>query len=114
MADGFLTKFIDTKTTGTTGDPSDSERFLVDDKIYFRVRIHKGKKYPSSYEGEDSSEIPYLGENVSNTSIPDRSKLNFPWYDDSWVIENAFDWAKIKTEETIRKFGLNYFKCASK
>ena len=106
-----MTKLIDTKDSS---DPSDSERFLINNKIYFRVRICKAKKYPSSYESVDSNEIPYLREDVSDGTIPDRSKTNFPWYDNLWDIENAFDWSKVKIEETIRKFGLNYFKCASK
>lgn len=110
---GFLVKYLDLRGDG---DPhSDSERFVSSDKkIRFRVRPTRGKKHPSSYFDKDNNEIPYVGSDVGDDSDPNREELNFPWYESPGVISDAFDWAKIKTEETVRKFGLNYFKCASK
>lgn len=106
---GYLTRFIDAKGSG---NPSNSDRYFVNGKVYFRVRVSRAKKYPSSYESEDINEIPYLGPNLATSLSPE--KENFPWYDNAGVVLDAFDWAKIKTKETIRKFGLNYFKCESK
>ena len=109
---GVLTKYLDIRGDGDTY--SDYERFLLGSKIYFRVRVVKGKKHSSSYLSKDLNDIPYVGSEVGDDTNLNRGWLNFPWYDNLGVAEDAFDWAKIKTEETMRKFGLNYFKCASK
>ena len=112
IADGFLTKYLDIR--GDSDSPSDYERFILDNKVRFRIRPVRAKKYPSSYIDKDNNEIPYVGSGVGDDDDANRDWLNFPWYDSLGVIEDAFNWAKVKTEETVRKFGLNYFKCASK
>jgi len=107
---GFLTRYLDLKSD--SNDPSDVERYISDEKIFFRVRIAKKREYPVSYTDQDNSELPYIGERVSEDTADE--KVNFPWYDDGGSVELAFNWSKINTLETVRKFGLNYFKCASK
>jgi len=105
-----VTRYIDIRSQeGVNGIP-DSDRYIdSENKIRFRVRVRRNKDYPVNYINEDSSDIQYLGSDVSSGD----EWMNFPW-GDGVVFDNAFDWAKITTFERVRKLGLTYFKCASR
>jgi len=121
IENGFINRFIDFRGSG---DPySDFDRYVVDGKINFRVRVKKKSNYPVSFSNEDESQISYVGQAISR-SIVDVG-INFPWsdiYDTNF--DEQFKWDKYtgdptdgvnaKPIEFIRKFGLNYFKCGSK
>ena len=103
----FITRYIDIKTEEGTNDIPDMARYVnSDNKVFFRIRVRKFNDYPSNYINEDTSDIQYLG-------IVTDEWDNFPWGND--ITKDAgFSWAKIAIAERIKKFGLTYFKCASK
>lgn len=108
---GFVTRFLDFR--GGTGT-KDFDRYVSNNKIFFRIRAVKSKKYLSSYFNEDKNLLSYTGSEVDSAGATDEY-INSPWSDDTGeTFDKAFDWSKIKLLESVRKFGLNYFKCASK
>jgi hypothetical protein len=115
---GFLTRFIDLKSDAVT--PTDFDRYVSDEKIHFRIRVSRSRQYPVSYTDEDNGKMPYVGPDIDTkgdyVATPGAvDGVNFPWTNsDGTSRDESFDWKKIEILETVRKFGLNYFKCASK
>jgi hypothetical protein len=107
----IITRYIDIKSTLYT----DAEKYISDNKLYFRIRVVKNKNYSISYENKDESIIQYEGLGITSNTDAARLWMNFPWTSNNGVsFDTDFDWKKIKTREIVRKFGMSYFKCASK
>ena len=119
IAGNLLTKFVDILSTFPSvktnpDNPSDAARYIgSDNKIFFRVRVVKKKNYSISYKNSDESTIQYLW----TTETPS-VKTNSPWWNPLAVpapaYYTAFDWTRIKAEESVEKFGMTYFKTESK
>jgi hypothetical protein len=120
--EGSLRRFIDFRGNGTPY--SDFDRYVVDGKINFRIRVKKGSNYPVSFSSEDESQISYIGAAILSASSSDVG-INFPWSNSNeTVFQDGFDWGRFtghsitgvnaRPTELVRKFGLNYFNCASK
>lgn len=112
----FATKYIDLKSTEGTNGISDFERYVSEsNKILFRLRIIRDKEFPVDYVNEDVGEMQYVD---NSFKIPGNIIGNVNWGAYPWgngvTFDTAFDWAKINIQERVRKFGLSYFKCASK
>ena len=112
----FITRYIDLRSEeGTNGIP-DLQRYVNEDnKILFRVRIIRDKVYPETYVDEDTSEMQYVDDSfkVPANIIAEYNWGSFPWGDGT-DFDIIFDWTKIQLNERIRKFGMSYFKLASK
>lgn len=114
---GFITRYLDIRSQEIS--PSDYERFIVNNKVNFRIRVVTGKNnlgdnyaFPVSYIDKDNSEMTYVGPKIDTEC---NEWVNYPWSEDEGVsFDEGFDWAKIKTKEMVRKLGLSYFKCESK
>jgi hypothetical protein len=107
----IITRYIDIKSTLYT----DAEKYIDDNKLYFRIRVVKNKNYSVSYENKDESIIQYEGHGITGSTNASRLWMNFPWTSDNGTtFDTDFDWKKIKTSEVVRKFGMSYFRCASK
>jgi len=109
---GYLTKNVDLKSDTKTpaATYTDLERFVVDEKMYFRLRVAKAREYPVSYVDNDTSEFLYEGQ-VVDPDFDGSQWVNNPWTEDGMNFDGGFDWGKIVHTELTRKFGLNYFKC---
>jgi len=103
----FSTRYIDIRSEEGTGGIPDLQRYISEEKIFFRVRVYKYSDYPVNYIDEDESDIQYIGDVSGGESV------NFPWQDVA-EFDTAFNWGKINIYERIKKFGATYFKCASK
>ena len=100
-------RYLDMRSLIGLNGFSDFDRYVQDEFIFFRTRIRRTNDYPASYIDEDYSEIQYIGNpNPPNTRYS-------PWYKDG-DFDNVFTWSKLKFSEYINKFGMSYFKCASK
>jgi hypothetical protein len=114
IAESLITRFIDLRSSfsGANGY-TDFQRYIDEDnKLFFRVRVVKNKNYPVSYSNEDESTLQYLWAAADESATPDQW-VNYPWGSD-YVYDDGFYWGKVRTNEIIRKFGMTYFKCASK
>jgi hypothetical protein len=115
IVDNIITRFIDIKSVSGSGDQTEYERYINDNKLYFRIRVIKNKNYQVSYENLGESMIQYVGDSIKANTLPKKQWSNFPWTSDGGShFDTIFDWKKIETKEIIRKFGMSYFKCASR
>jgi hypothetical protein len=110
----FATRYLDLQSTEGTNGVSDFERYVNEaNKILFRLRVSKSKEYPASYINEDESEMQYVDDSFKTDVIGDINWGAYPW-GDGVTFDQAFDWSKILINERVRKFGMSYFKAASK
>jgi len=119
--DCSVKRMIDIREEGTY---SDLLRYIDENsKIFFRVRPVIAKNLaPASYEDQDTSSLQYIGEEVLESPVD--KWVNYPWSDDGVTYEYGFEWGitklinsirrSIRPIELPRKFGITYFKCASK
>ena len=118
LAESMITRYIDIRST--YADVTDFERYINNlNKIFFRIRVVKGKSYSVSYTNEDTSEIQYLwntDQEGTDTSTDVNSWVNYPWNpsSDGTHFDTAFDWEKVFVKEIVRKLAMSYFKCSSK
>lgn len=110
-------RYIDLK------DFEELSRYIYNNTIKFRVRVRTRKTFEVSYVDEDTSSIQYEGEKSNfDQSL---EYYNNPW-ENSDGYNEGFDWRKVfgtsestgsrgdYAREFVRRFGVTYFKCASK
>lgn len=120
---GYIIKCLDLKTKDTGGD---FDRYVdSENKVYFRIRVSRKKDFPLSYKTKDYSlfqharkiyfSYPSTYSVYSNLYPVYNEKSIIPWYnEDTHEYDTAFDWSKIILRERVSRFGIDYFKCASK
>lgn len=85
----YITKYLDLNDLETTS---------------FRIRIARKKEFPA-----DGTVMQYIGKRA----IVDPVHGDNPWWVDG-AFEKAFSYKKINVQESVKNFGMTYFKVASK
>jgi len=89
--------------------PADIARYVDENnKIFFRARVSRSKEYPVSTDSIDQSSLQHAIIIDDDQTYSDESVNPWTGY------PSAFDFSKILLNERVKKFGVDYFRCASK